>query len=419
MTNSQKSIGLMALITKGLLLHGAQSGAATLGDRTAYIGMSDIGSGMECLRAAVAYKTSHSFEIQPSELDRLSHRGNLETILPVLQRQLVLQRGHWQETGIEKAISAIDGIKHIPQLTISVKIDGVPIQAHLDLTLVWGGNNPAVRVLELKSNARIPETLYASYEAQLYGQVSLLAAYWNTPSFSITDADGNTILASKTFPEVSKHCFDVDLPLAADSVDIEGWVLSVSMDSAKPFGPYQPNDYALQACLAKAKDIWGQTQAIKAGSASLNDIPYAKGFHPLCDYCDQNAQCPKFAKAIAHDEYDEELRHLKELKNIAADLKAKIEEIENRIRKTYRAVAHDGEWVETGGYRFRLTSQAGRDSLNKDALTNELLFLLEGNEEGVLNILSRVTKQGEPFTRLTVSPIKLTSKTGSVKQGAA
>lgn len=409
MTNAQKSVGLLALITKGLLLHAAQAGASTLGDRTAYIGMSDIGSGMECLRAAVAGKVNHSFDIQPSELDGFSHRGDMEHILPVLQRQLVLQRGHWQEAGIEHALTAVGGINYIPQLTISVKVKGVPIQAHIDFTLVWGGQQrPAVRIVELKSNANIPDTLYASYEAQLYGQVSLLAAYWSTPSFSVTDNAGQTLAKGKTFPEIAKQLFGIDLPSDADTVDIEGWVLSISMDNAKAFGPYQPNDAALQACLNKASEIWTQAQNIRSGKASLDDLPYTKGFHPLCDYCAHNGACPKFTPHTIAYEYDQDMRYLKELKAAESALKERIAEAENRIRKTFLAIAPNGEWVETSEYRFRVAPQAGRVTLDKDALINQLLFEFDGDENRVQNIVARASKQGQAYTRLNVSPINKT-----------
>jgi len=52
-----KAMGLMSQVAKGLLNHSSSSTAAQLGDRSKYVGLSDIGKGAECMRAAVANKT--------------------------------------------------------------------------------------------------------------------------------------------------------------------------------------------------------------------------------------------------------------------------------------------------------------------------------------------------------------------------
>ena len=48
-----KAMGLMAQVAKGLLKHGECRTVAELGDRSLYVGLSDIGKGAECLRSAV------------------------------------------------------------------------------------------------------------------------------------------------------------------------------------------------------------------------------------------------------------------------------------------------------------------------------------------------------------------------------
>lgn len=40
----------MAQVARGLLKHGEYRTAAELGDRSKYVGLSDIGKGAECLR---------------------------------------------------------------------------------------------------------------------------------------------------------------------------------------------------------------------------------------------------------------------------------------------------------------------------------------------------------------------------------
>lgn len=72
---------LLEVIRQGFLVSSRSQTHAMLGDRTSYVGMSDVGKYLECPRAAVA---SRIFP-EPENLDRL----------------LPLQRGHWFEQGIE------------------------------------------------------------------------------------------------------------------------------------------------------------------------------------------------------------------------------------------------------------------------------------------------------------------------------
>ena len=167
MQHEDKKYGLLRFLTMGILKHTHEDTANQLGDRSQYIGLSDIGKGMECLRSAVADKSGLIRHPYYKDVPGL----NQKDLRAVLEKQIVLQRGHWQEYGIHNAIMAT-GVKMIPQLEISIEYNGIPIKAHLDFTIVWGGQKPAVRVIELKSNENIPDNLYASYEAQVYGQVS-------------------------------------------------------------------------------------------------------------------------------------------------------------------------------------------------------------------------------------------------------
>ena len=52
----KKVMGLMAQVARGLLKHGECQTAEQLGDRSKYVGLSDIGKGAEYLRSAVAGK---------------------------------------------------------------------------------------------------------------------------------------------------------------------------------------------------------------------------------------------------------------------------------------------------------------------------------------------------------------------------
>jgi len=402
--DTNKVQGLIRLLTQGLLAHGEQKTAKELGNRSRYIGMSDIGKGMECMRAAVASKLGLSAAPAASAINGLASKE----LAKILGRQLILQRGHWQEHGIEKALSAT-GVKMLPQLEINVEHNGVPIKAHLDFTLVWGGQRPAVRVLELKSNERIPDSLYASYEAQLYGQVGLIKSCWAEPCFSVP----KTELQQVTFPQAIQSLFGVDLPESSDSVDIEAWVLSISMSEVKPFGPYLPDMGMLEACLQTAVAIWRTTEDVRAGNLNLNDLDYCRGFHPLCDWCDVNADCPKFqAVNIPSDSVcGLELEELAMLKERKATLEGRIAEAEERVRQTFRLVGGQ-DWISTGDYRFRVTTVAGRRTLDR-SLVADTLHSLIGDELKAQNALEQCEKAGRPHDRLYIGAINKALKSAA------
>jgi hypothetical protein len=402
--DSTKKQGLIRLLAQGLLTHGEQKTASELGDRSQYIGLSDIGKGMECMRAAVASKLGMSAIPAATAVDGFAS----DDVTRVLGRQIILQRGHWQEHGIEKALAAT-GVKLVPQLEISIEHSGVPIKAHLDFTLVWGGQRPAVRVLELKSNERIPDSLYASYEAQLYGQVGLLKSCWTEPCFS---APG-TGLQSVTFPQIIQGLFGVVLPESPDTVDIEAWVLSISMAKVRPFGPYLPDETMLEACLQTAVGIWRTAEDVRSGSLQLNDLDYCRGFHPLCDWCDVNAGCPKFqAVSIPSDSVcGLELEELAMLKDRKAALEGRIAEAEGRIRQTFRLVGGQ-DWISTGDYRFRVTTVAGRRTLDR-SLVADMLTSLISDELKAQTALEQCEKAGRPHERLYISMINKALKSAA------
>jgi len=396
-----KAEGLIRLLTQGLLAHSEGETARELGDRSQYVGMSDVGKGMECMRAAVAAKLGVSIIPAATAVNGIS----ADDLPKVLGQQIILQRGHWQEHGIEKALTAT-GVKLIPQLEICIEHSGVLIKAHLDFTLVWGGTRPAVRILELKSNARIPDSLYASYEAQLYGQVGLLKSCWGTPCFS---APG-TELHMATFPQVIRSLFGVDLPETAESVDIEAWELSLSMAEVKPFGPYLPDESMLEVCLQTAVGIWRTTEDVREGNLRLNDLDFCRGFHPLCDWCDVNEDCPKFqGSSIASDsDCALELEKLANLKEQKAALEGRIAESEKLVRQTYRLVGGQ-DWISTGSHRFRVASVAGRKTLDRSLVLKSLGALI-GDEAKAQSTLEQCERKGKPYDRLYVGKINMPLK---------
>ena len=385
---TDKAAGLLALIANGLHAHAEQSTALTLGDRSQYIGLSDVGRALECPRAALCNKVF----TRPH---------------PDLQKLLTLQRGHWLEYGIGQALAA-QGLRILPQLELSLTHNGVPIKAHLDFVLVWEKPRPAVRILELKSTERLPETPYTSYECQLYGQAGLLTRMWNHPVFSLRDEDGTISHSNLTMPDLCKARFGLNLPSDATAVDMEAWVLCLSMSDAKAFGPYLPNDAMRDLCLNTAETLWQTKLAVESGQLDVNATTYASGFHALCGCCDWNADCPKFHDAEYQPEWRAGLQRLADLKEKRSTLDAEIREMETGLKDAYALTGMAGDWINTGQHRFRRAVTAGRRSLNRDALHEALAGIFRFGHLADIDVnalLSRCEREGAASSRLIITPV--------------
>lgn len=135
----------------------------TLGNRSAYLGISDMAKYQECPRASIAAKI-----VQKSN---------------ALASLLTLERGHWFEEGIAECLSSL-GLKQMRQMEINYQYLDVPIKAHLDIVLVWEKPYPAVRILEIKSMENLPQAPYSSHIWQVQAQTEMLKSSWNTPVFT-------------------------------------------------------------------------------------------------------------------------------------------------------------------------------------------------------------------------------------------
>jgi len=383
--------GLMALLAKGLIESSAQRTASSLGDRSLYIGMSDIGSALECPRAAVGRKLLGNGE-------DLAHQHDLPS---QLSRQLRLQRGHWFEAGIVQVFRQ-QRLPVIEQLEITTSHHGVPIKAHLDFVFASPVGQPTVRILELKSCENIPSTLYSSYETQVYGQVGLLHALWEQPAFGAHGDANRQGCFGLTFPQICREKFGIEMPVHPSAVDIEAWVLCLSMSDAKAFGPYLPDDTMLTLCLKTAEELWRNFDASKESDADLDDLPTAQGFYPLCSWCEFNADCPKF-DGVDQSQWSDSLDRLKDLKSRLDELEVEISEIEEGLRTAYALSDVDGSWINAGSHRFRVSAQNSRRTLNKEQLRLELSAVL--GEEEVDTLIAKCESEGKPFDRLNISEI--------------
>ena len=276
MEQRDRTEGLRALIRQGLQAVSQQNTAAHLGDRSTYVGMSDIGQHWECPRAALARK-----------------------VLPTsdsLERLLILQRGQWFESGVGKALASL-GMHVLPQLEIIWQHQGVPIKAHLDFVLVWGAPINAIRILEVKSTDKLPDTPHDSHLLQLHGQFGLLAMAWDKPAFSLRAADGTLLRDKLTFSQLCHAQLDLQLHKQAGEVSLEAWLLCLSMKEVKTFGPYGFNQAMLDTALDRAAKLWSDLTAYRAGNVSLSQWTAPMGFTRSAPTANTPATAPNSRRA--------------------------------------------------------------------------------------------------------------------------
>ena len=383
-TRGQK---LLEIITYGLALYANRNTQTQLGNRDDYIGMSDIGSFMSCSRRAV--------------LNKLYYQNNAHD----LKKLLTLQRGHWFEEGIADALKTME-LPLVRQLEVAVTHNGTPIKAHLDFVLASNHPRPTVRILEIKSCQKLPSCLYASYETQVYGQVGLLTRYWEEPVFSVREETGQYRFQDLTFSEIAHHLWGLDLPIEWENVDIEAWVLCLSMTDAKVFGPYVSDAGMMDVVLKKAGEFWSMIQQIKDGTLDASTLKTTNGFNPLCEHCLWNADCPKFI-GNDHPELASELEELETWKSERASLEEKIKGKEAAMKDwyTHTSDTKDG-WIQAGDYRFKASEIPGRRTLAKDNLAGELIELFHDggmDDVDVPALIARHEKVSAPSTRLFIN----------------
>jgi hypothetical protein len=368
---------ILSMLENSLKAFSVNQTMASLGNRQAYLGMSDLAHGLTCPRAVIANK------LQPN-----AYGLDLKTLL-------TLERGHWLEHGIETALKAT-GVKLMPQLEISVTHHGTPVKAHLDLTLV-SNSGDTVTVLELKSMARMKEAVLESHEAQLSGQISLLQAFWDQQVFK---TEGS--IKFKSFPQLVHETLTVKL---AKHPVITGYVLTVSPNEAKAFGPYVPDQIRLAEFLAQAESIWTSLTDINQGLASLDQVPWNKDFSPLCDFCRFNRDCPKFA-GDTDLALETELSDLANLKAQKSSLEDEIQDRENQLKAIAVIMGKTNQWIASGKYRFKVSTQNGRQTLDQEILKSNLITLVDGLDEMTLNdLIASSKKEGQPFERFSLSRI--------------
>lgn len=202
----------------------------TLGDRSHYLGASDIGY---CPRKVILEK------VKPSEHD-------LATLLR-------FERGHMAEEIVANAFTAAGYRNFERQVEVVVESD-VPIRAHIDFVFT-SEIHKIKSVLEAKSTSNIPDEPYGSWESQLYIQMGALA---------------------KQYPEHTIRGAFIILDLANGEVEF--------------FNGYAPQKTVFAGLLQKAEALWGDYQAI----LSSKEIALDTDPGPLCGFCNHLTTCPRF-----------------------------------------------------------------------------------------------------------------------------
>ena len=377
--------GILSLLTQGLVACSQNHTAVALGDRSRYVGMSDIGKAADCLRAAVAGK------VYPPEdpiADNLAGRH-------VLLRNLRMRRGHWFESGVAEAFQS-PGRPVLHQMSIHSRHNHIPLISHLDFVFVTGGEGPHVQVVEMKSCEQISDTAYTAHEVQLSGQIGMLKTLWNRPAFMIQPGP------LRTFPELVRHACNIILPEQMENGVIDGTILMLSMNDVRVFGPYTLNKIMLDVCLGLAESIWKSAELVRGGKLDLNQVSTAKGWHPLCDYCEWNADCPRF-DGLTAPKLEQKLLALQALKDEKDAAVARVQNAEEKMKRLFQGLSPGKDWVNAVTQRFRVGTCDGRKTLDKDRLLAALATNLSAAEAEA--VIQAGYKTGEPFERLYVSGI--------------
>ncbi len=158
----------------------------------------------------------------------------------------------------------------------------------------------------------------------------------------------------------------------------------------------------LDVCLGLAENVWKNAELVRAGKLDLNRVSTAKGWHPLCDYCEWNADCPRFGGLTA-PELEQELVALQALRDEKDAATARVREAEEKMKWLFQGVSPGQDWVNAVTQRFRVGTCDGRRTLDKDKLLAAMATRLPIAEAEA--VIQAGYKTGEPFERLYVSPI--------------
>ncbi|HHL33866.1 MAG TPA: hypothetical protein ENJ30_05820 [Desulfobulbaceae bacterium] len=224
-------MNIQTTLLTGLRKVSEQHTTETLGDRSRYLGASDVGY---CPRKVILEK------INPSEHD-------LKTLIR-------FQRGHMAEDIVANAFIAAGYTNFERQVEVDISSNDVPIMVHIDFVFT-SQTHKIKSILEIKSTGRIPDGPYSSWESQLYIQMGALA---------------------QKYPDYS----------------IKGAVLTLDLNEGDVafFNGYEPQKGIFTGLLERAGTIWSDYQAQLHGENPELETEVS----PLCGFCDHIMTCPQF-----------------------------------------------------------------------------------------------------------------------------
>ncbi|MBM9514256.1 hypothetical protein [Desulfogranum marinum] len=276
----------------------------TLGDRRNYLGASDVGA---CPRKVI--------------LDRINQpEHDLATLLR-------FQRGHKAEDILAEAYTAGGYSNFERQVEIDISTDNVPCLVHIDFVFTSAAKKEKT-IVEVKSG-KIPETVYSSWESQLYLQMGALAKKY--PAYTIKGA----ILS-----------------------------LDLSEGDAEIFNSYTPNDRLFTALVQRCEHIWHDYQQTLNGQ----EVELQTNVSPLCGFCSHIQTCPRFQ---ADDlDYPEMIHYVQEFEGYRQAEKESKKRVANHKNALLGMVNARGSF-RSGGYLFKKVTRT-RQTLDKDRLSRFL-----------------------------------------------
>jgi hypothetical protein len=162
----------------------------------------------------------------------------------------------------------------------------------------------------------------------------------------------------------------------------------------------------LSELLEIGERLWTTLAEIREGHLSLDHAPYDAAFSPLCDYCHFNKDCPKFS-GETNVSLDSELVSLAGLKSSKTKLEDEIHERENQLKALAFLMGKENQWITSGQHRFKVSTQKGRRTLDPELLKHNLIKAIVGLDEASVNeVLFSSQKEGQPFERFNLCPVK-------------
>lgn len=275
---------LVEIIHKGMKKVNAHRTEESLGDRSKYIGASDLG---HCPRKAVIEKV---FSESPDMTELIRY-----------------ERGHLAESILGAALEAEGFVPQRQVELIGETENGTPLKFHLDFVF-HSRSGDRYAILETKTTTPMPQFPHEGWEMQLHAQMGLAQT------------------------------------LLGDQVKVEGAIYALDMapkNGSTPYGAWNgyKADPALWAELQKDADvIYEGVQEYKESGNLPDNLPCRVG--PLCSFCQGLKDCPIF-KGDQADELAPKVEVLQQL----TQKRKRLAQFEADAKDELKAILRKRGWV--------------------------------------------------------------------------